>query len=489
VRAPVPAPGAPAPARAAAGDYGAAASVFKKSTSMGLGKKVYEKILAKRRPLESGIYHLRRQDAELQARLHLRINPGGEGILMINAARILHLNQTGAEMARYVLEEWPDDRIVRTMARRYRVGKKKLAEDLHRLRETIEMMARGDERCPISYLGAERVDPFTIDVEAPYRMDIALTYGCDNACAHCYNEGPRAGEALSAEDFKRVIAKVWGLGIPHICFTGGEPTQHADLVELVEYAEELGVITGLLTNGRKLKDADYMNALAEAGLDHVQITIHSSVPEVHDRMVGAEGAFDETVAGIENAVASPVYVMTNTTITSENADDVEELVAFLASLGVEHVAANGIINAGGARDVDLGLAESALGPILSRFTAACAANDMTFVWYTPTQYCRFNPLTMDLGVKQCTAAKYNMCVEPNGDVIPCQSFYQPLGNILKDDWDTVFDNELARELRERRYAPARCRECPDFEICGAGCPLSVKYERVFCCPDAASNPA
>jgi radical SAM protein with 4Fe4S-binding SPASM domain len=439
---------------------------------MGIGEKVYDKVLAKRRPLESGIYHLRRQDAEFQARLHLRINPGGEGILMINAARILHLNQTGAEMARYVLEEWPDDRIVKTMAKRYRVGKKELGRDLARLRETVEMMARGDERCPISYLGAERVDPFTIDVEAPYRMDIALTYGCDNACSHCYNETQRAGEVLSAEDFKRVIAKVWGLGIPHICFTGGEPTRHPDL-----------------TNGRKLKDSDYMNALVEAGLDHVQITIHSSVPEVHDKMVGAAGAFGETVAGIENAVASPVYVMTNTTVTSENADDIEELVAFLASLGVEHVAANGIINAGGARDVDVGLPESALGPILSRFTAACAANDMSFVWYTPTQYCRFNPLTMDLGVKQCTAAKYNMCVEPNGDVIPCQSFYQPLGNILKDDWDTIFDNELARELRERRYAPARCRECPDFEICGAGCPLSVKYERVFCCPDAASNPA
>jgi radical SAM protein with 4Fe4S-binding SPASM domain len=438
---------------------------FKKH--MGIGKKIYDKFLAKRTPLEAGIYHLRRDDAEVQARLHLRLNPGGDGILMINAARILYLNQTGAEMARYIIEEWPDDRIVKTMAKRYRVSKKELAADLRRLRETVEMMARGDERCPISYLGAERVDPFTIDVEVPYRMDIALAYGCDNACAHCYNETPRAGGSLSTEDFKRVIAKVWGLGIPHVCFTGGEPTQHPDLVELVEYAEELGVITGLLTNGRRLKDADYMNALADAGLDHVQITIHSSVPETHDKMVGVPGAFDETVAGIRNAVAGPVYLLTNTTLTTENAEDVEELVAFLTTLGVENVAANGLINSGSARDVEIGIPESALGPILSRFTAACAANDMRFIWYT--------------------AAKYNMCVEPNGDVIPCQSYYQPLGNILEDDWEKIYNHELAREIRGRDYAPARCRECPDLEICGAGCPLSVKDERVFCCPDAASN--
>ncbi len=456
---------------------------------MAIGKKLYEKFLATRKPLEGGIYHLRRDDAEVQARLHLRLNPGGEGILMVNAARIVHLNQSAAEMARYIIEEWPDERVVATMAKRYRVGKKRLRADLTRLRETIEMMARGDERCPVSYLGAERVDPFTIEVDAPYRMDLALTYGCDNACAHCYNERPRAGETLSTADWRRVIDKVWGIGIPHICFTGGEPTEYPDLVELVEHAEELGVITGLLTNGRRLADAGFLNALAAAGLDHVQITIHSSVPATHDELVGVAGAFDETARGIANAVASPVYLMTNTTLTTRNQEDVEELVAFLASLGVRHVAANGIINAGAARDVEIGLPENALGPILGRFTAACAAADMTFTWYTPTEYCRFNPLTMDLGVKQCTAAKYNMCVEPNGDVIPCQSFYQPMGNILRDDWDSIFNSALAQELRGRGYAPAKCEGCPDFEICGAGCPLSIKYEKVLCCPDAASNTA
>ena len=41
-------------------------------------------------------------------------------------------------------------------------------------------------------------------------------------------------------------------------------------------------------------------------------------------------------------------------------------------------------------------------------------------------------MALDLGVKGCTAALYNMCVEPNGDVLPCQSYYHPLGNLLRD---------------------------------------------------------
>jgi radical SAM protein with 4Fe4S-binding SPASM domain len=457
---------------------------------MSVIKNVRERFFTKRRPLDEGVYHLRKENAEYQARLHLRINPGGEGILMVNAARIVHLNQTAAEMARYVIEEWSDDRIVATMAKRYRVSKKVLQEDLAKLKDAIESMARGDKRCPISYLGAERVDPFTIDVAVPYRMDLALTYGCDNACDHCYNEKrPRAGETLSTEDFKRVIAKLWGLGIPHVCFTGGEPTEYPALKELIAYAEELGVITGLLTNGRRLADAAYLAGLAEAGLDHVQITIESSVPATHDKMVGVPGAFQETVKGIKNAVASPVYVVTNTTLTRRNAADAEELVVFLHELGVDHMAANGIINAGSAKGIDFALPENELEPILARVTAACARNNITFTWYTPTQYCRFNPLEMNLGAKQCTAAKYNMCIEPDGDVLPCQSYYEPLGNILKDEWDTIFNSELARRIRSHAYAPAKCEGCPDLDVCGAGCPLMLDESRAVCCQDSASNPA
>jgi len=41
-------------------------------------------------------------------------------------------------------------------------------------------------------------------------------------------------------------------------------------------------------------------------------------------------------------------------------------------------------------------------------------------------------MSLDLGVKGCTAALYNMCVEPDGGVIPCQSYYHQLGNLLTD---------------------------------------------------------
>jgi radical SAM protein with 4Fe4S-binding SPASM domain len=80
-------------------------------------------------------------------------------------------------------------------------------------------------------------------------------------------------------------------------------------------------------------------------------------------------------------------------------------------------------------------------------------------------------MQLDLGVKGCTAALYNMCIEPNGAVLPCQSYYQPVGNILQDDWNSIWNHELSVRLRERQGLPEKCHACALLAECGGGCPL------------------
>jgi len=74
-------------------------------------------------------------------------------------------------------------------------------------------------------------------------------------------------------------------------------------------------------------------------------------------------------------------------------------------------------------------------------------------------------------VKGCTAALYSMCIESNGDVLPCQSYYHSLGNMLSDPWDSIWNHELSVRLRERRRLPAKCDGCILVAECGGGCPL------------------
>lgn len=170
-------------------------------------------------------------------------------------------------------------------------------------------------------------------------------------------------------------------------------------------------------------------------------------------------------------------MMTNTTLTTENVDKIEETVAFAASLGVPTFGCNSLIYSGAAVAVGSGISEGQLAPILERVKEATRKHQMRLIWYTPTQYCELDPVGMELGIKGCTAAKYNMCVEPNGDVLPCQSYYTSLGNLLTDPWPAIWEHELARYLRNRDFMMAKCYDCPDQVLCGGGCPLYAQQPR------------
>jgi radical SAM protein with 4Fe4S-binding SPASM domain len=313
--------------------------------------------------------------------------------------------------------------------------------------------------------------PFSARPTAPYRMDLALTYRCNNDCAHCYNARPRTFPELSTTAWKAILARLWELGIPHIVFTGGEPTLRDDLPELIAYAESLGHITGLNTNGRRMADAGFVRALVEAGLDHVQVTLESAGEAVHNTMVGSGHAFAQTVAGLRNALASPLFVMTNTTMLRTNAHTLPETLDFLAELEVPTVGLNALIYSGRGLSVGTGLSERDLSPLLDIAIARTSAHGQRLIWYTPTQYCEFDPTQLNLGVKGCTAALYSMCLEPSGDVLPCQSYYQPLGNLMNDPWDGIWNHEVCVTLRERRDPARKCEACALLPACGGGCPL------------------
>ncbi len=432
-------------------------------------------------PLAPGLYHFRREDDGGKVRLHLRLDADGQGLLIINANRVFHLNPTAAYMAYLALNETPENEVIQNITHTYRVSLPQAKTDYALISTQIKELIRPDGACPICDLDLETTAPFSARPSAPYRMDLAITYRCNNGCAHCYNARPRNFPEITTEKWKEILDRLWKLGIPHIVFTGGEPTLRDDLPELIAHAEKNGQITGINTNGRKLSNPAYLKSLVAAGLDHVQITFESHEPAIHDKMVNAPGAWQQTVSGLRNALTSPLFVMTNTTLLQDNSALLSETLDYLAELGVPTVGLNALIYSGRGLTVGSGLKESQLPPMLDIAGQKTNDHGQRLIWYTPTQYCHFDPTQMELGVKGCTAALYNMCIEPDGSVLPCQSYYQPLGNLLTDSWDSIWNHPLAVSLRERQAIPSECSGCQLLPECGGGCPLarqSLKTEPI-----------
>lgn len=434
-----------------------------------------EKPVQSRETLDSSrLFHYAIENPGEKSRVHLRMDADGHGTLVVNANRVMHLNPTAALMAYLILEEKSEKEIVQEVSKKYKVKSGQVANDLSTFNLQLQELLRPDGACPVHELELDTLMPFSARPSAPYRMDLAITYRCNNDCAHCYNARERDFPELTTQAWKDILDKLWDLGVPHIVFTGGEATLRHDLPELIAHAEANGQITGLNTNARRLADEKYVQQLVEAGLDHVQITVESCDAEIHDRMMRAKGAHKQTIKGLKNVLASPLYVMTNTTMLRTNVETIPDTLDFLAKLGVPTIGLNALIYSGNGLTVGTGLAESELQPILNVAIHKTEARDQKLIWYTPTQYCQFDPTRQNLGVKGCTAALYSMCIESNGNVLPCQSYYTSLGNILDDSWDSIWNHELSVRLRERKGLPAKCDGCGLLSECGGGCPL--KFE-------------
>lgn len=411
-------------------------------------------------------------------RIHLRIEPDGNGVLFIDVTDVIHLNETAAKLAYFALEGYELDQVSSSYLKKYdQKSAAQITEDISSVYHMIEHISQGHDDCyTCALIGNAEMSPlFSVPVHAPYKVDIALTYGCNNACSHCYNEVSRLPmPSLPLSDWFQVLDKLAILGVPHLIITGGEATLHPNLAEVIQYADQLGMIVGLNTNGRHLSHEPYMQSLAEVGLNHVQVTLGSCDADVHNQVMGAK-SFDQTVAGIRTAIESGIHVITNTTLMRLNMHRVEVLIDFLYDLGIRTFAMNGMIYSGGGFEQPLAIQEDEIVPILVRVRDYADEKGMGFLWYTPTEYCRLNPVELEIGAKRCNAGEYSLCIEPNGDVLPCQSYYVRAGNILSDPWESIWRSDLFLSFRQRNQRPEAtglpemCWECPDLPLCGGGC--------------------
>ena len=350
------------------------------------------------------------------------------------------------------------------------MDKKRLRNDIYTIMKTFTQVARGqvvDE--PIQYVPLGEYAPY---MRAPHRMDVmvsAMTTGghwnCNQKCVHCYAAGQEHSEEeeLSTDEWLSILDKCRKAGIPQVTFTGGEPTMREDLFELIRRARWF--ISRLNTNGIRLTP-DYCRKLHEAELDSVQITFYSCDPEVHNKLVGAP-QFANTAAGIDNALAEGLSVSINTPLCTLNRDYLKTL-EYLHERGVIYVTCSGLITTGNAaqeQSEQLQLTSAELEKILREAVGYCHANGMEINFTSPGWIAEevFNEL--NIPSPSCGACLSNMAITPAGNVVPCQSWLSdaPLGNMLTDDWDTIWNSQVCAE--RRGYSAEMTGECPLRRYC------------------------
>src|SRR5215467_6796804 len=111
----------------------------------------------------------------------------------------------------------------------------------------------------------------------PQALIAEVTHRCPLHCVYCSNplEMQRRSEELSTGDWTSIFQQAAGMGVLQLHLTGGEPLSRPDLTELVRAGRGADLYLNLITSGVGL-DERRLDALIEAGLDHVQLSFQDT---------------------------------------------------------------------------------------------------------------------------------------------------------------------------------------------------------------------
>ncbi len=374
-------------------------------------------LFSRKQPLPPGMYTYRTppQD-EQQYRLHLRIEQDGTGLLVINAATVLHLNQTAVEYAYHFINHTDLEAVIKAVSQRYKIDDEQVRDDYQAFIDRLNTLIETPDLDPVTYLDIDRQEPYSEAISAPYRLDCALTYQVSDKNHQGAAPLERVDRELTTAEWEMIFKKAFDQGIPHLLFTGGEPTLREDLPDLILIAEELGLVTGLLTDGLKLEENAFRSKLLMNGLDHLMIVFNPDNPTAWEIL--------------QKALADDIH--TTVHLTLREGDDFHSHLQRMAEMGVHAISLSG---------TSLNLASE-----LEDLRNFAAVLQLDLVWDMPVPYSEVNPVSIELeqaGEQEVPegAGQAWLYIEPDGDVLPSQGLYtQILGNILTDPWEKIWGN-------------------------------------------------
>jgi pyrroloquinoline quinone biosynthesis protein E len=311
----------------------------------------------------------------------------------------------------------------------------------------------------------------TVSAPRPYNLIAELTYRCPLRCVYCSNPlGYRAvRDALDGAAWSRVFSEAAALGTVHVGLTGGEPTLHPDLEEIVAGAARASLYSHLVTAGTT-QGRDGLAALARAGLRSVQLSIQDAEASASDAIAGTE-CFDAKLAFAEAVRENALALTLNVVLHRHNLARVAEITALAQRLGAARLElANAQYQGWALRNRAALLPTRAQLDVaaqeVARLRRETAGLEILFVL---PDYHRDRP-------KPCMGGwgRQSIVVAPDGCVLPCHGaaelpgleFWRWPEHSLAECWS---DAAGMNAFRGEAWMPAPCRDCPERMRDFGGC--------------------
>lgn len=315
--------------------------------------------------------------------------------------------------------------------------------------------------------------PARPELPPPMGLLAELTHRCSLRCPYCSNplELDRRSGELATADWKRLINEAAALGVLHIYFSGGEPMLRRDIAELVAHAHDAGLYTNMITSGVGFQPA-VLDAVTEAGLDHIQLSIQAVDATTCDRVAGYAGAWERKHEAAAAIARLGLRLTVNAVVHRENVHQIPAFVQLAEDWGaarieIAHVQYYGwgLINRARLmptrRQVETAMAdvEEARSRTAGRLVIDCVL---------PDYYARYPKACMGgWGARL-------MNITPTGRALPCHAAETIAGLVFENVRDASLSEIWYRgaafnAFRGTDWMQEPCRSCARKELDFGGC--------------------
>lgn len=326
---------------------------------------------------------------------------------------------------------------------------------------------------------AERNFIYAPHLRIPGSVVLELTYRCNHHCIFCscpwFAPGSTypKGEELNLEQWKKVIDKLYDLGVYQFTLSGGEATLKDCMPQIVEYIREEGERRGskkpivLISNGLAMTE-EYLQLFKRY---NVQLSMSLPGYRTFEEHTGVDNA-DGVLSWFTRAKELGIRTTVNVTVTQKNLHELFETISLGLISGAGSLLLNRFLPGGRglAHKDELLLSKQQVNDMFDVAEEVLSIVEKDGDIGTEVAACAIRGKDkykeLKVGYK-CSAAKWFFVIDPSGNIRVCNHSPHVVGHIFHnpiiDDMD--YWNTFAKE----QYKPEACKGCKLIEECDCGC--------------------
>jgi MoaA/NifB/PqqE/SkfB family radical SAM enzyme len=326
----------------------------------------------------------------------------------------------------------------------------------------------------------------------PLNAFLDITASCNNKCMFCYNSESyiQNNKNVDPEKLKKIVTLLGSTGTKEILYLGGEPFLYPHIIDILTTGKEYDIFQRAVSNGSYFKDKSFCDRLKNAGLSEVGISFHSSKKDIHDKLSGRSGAFEDAINGVEKCLEADIPVFIQYSPNQWNSED--DIVLFAQMIRERYGTLINMFDVNRLLPIGIGgnanhiiMNEEQWFRFLVTLSSVC---DMDFeIRVELSPFCWIREMALQYGIPEAIVEKIysfnrgcymwiaQLPLDCNGNIKFCPAGEKVGPNILEVDWPDYWQSGILFQKFRNFTWNSKCidfsknKACEFFYQCLAGC--------------------